>query len=337
MNPNFSAAAISPEASLLTALSKGIIRFPGFDSTMLRKNPLSSPATAKGHLDQVRQGMRNTAIPDAELFDSDVTLHPPCRPCSSSRATVAVKIIPFSDMRYTDLTGLYPIQAKSGHQYLLIMLSCNYILLEPMRSRDQAEFVNAYSRGTDFFTCHGISPQHEQLNNETFRSLERYFATHEPRIHIQDVSPHNHRANIAVRAIRTWKNHFISILSTVDPTFPLDVWDLLLPQSELTINLLRSSYFCPHTSAWHALHGSYNFNHEPIAPPRIRITCFETPLQRASWAPHGIDGNYVGPSFNHHRCFKVHLPRTGASRDTAQRGIHPLYTHYPEHPHMTTS
>ena len=144
MNPNFSAAAISPEgtpariaayyhatmgspamASLLTALSKGIIRFPGFDSTMLRKNPLSSPATAKGHLDQVRQGMRSTAIPDAELFDSDVTLYPPCRPRSSSRATVAVKIIPFSDMRYTDLTGRYPIQAKNGHQYVLIMLSCN--------------------------------------------------------------------------------------------------------------------------------------------------------------------------------------------------------------------
>ena len=95
--------------------------------------------------------MRSTAIPDAELFDSDVTLHSPCRPRSSSRATVAVKIIPFSDMRYTDLTGRYPIQAKNGHQYVLIMLSSNYIHLEPMRSRDQAEFVKAYSRSTDFF------------------------------------------------------------------------------------------------------------------------------------------------------------------------------------------
>ena len=118
------------------------------------------------------------------------------------------------------------------------------------------------------------------------------------------------------------------MLSTVDPTFPLDVWDLLLPQSELTINLLRSSSFCPHTSAWHALHGPYNFDHEPIAPPGMRVTCFETPLQRASWAPHGIDGYYVGPSFNHHRCFKVRLPSTGACRDTAQLAWHPpaLYT-----------
>jgi len=126
--------------------------------------------------------MRSTAIPDAELFDSDITLHPPCRPRSSSRAPVAVKIIPFSDMRYTDLTGRYPIQAKSGHQYLLIMLSCNYILLEPMRSRDQAEFVKASSLGTDFFTSHCISPKYERLDNETSRSLERSCTTHEPRI-----------------------------------------------------------------------------------------------------------------------------------------------------------
>eukprot|EP01042_Synura_sphagnicola_P036612 gene36612-biopygen12510 len=115
--------------------------------------------------------MRCTAIPDGELFDSGVTLHPSCRPRSSSKATVAVKIIPFADMRYTDLTGRYPIQGKSGHQYVLIMLSCNYIHLEPMRSRDQAEFVNAYSRGTDFFTSHGISPQYERLDNETSRYL----------------------------------------------------------------------------------------------------------------------------------------------------------------------
>ena len=81
-------------------------------------------------------------------------------------------------MRYTDLTGLYPIQAKSGHQYVLIMLSSNYIHLEPMRSRGQAEFVKAYSRGADFFTSDGISPQYERLDNETSRSLERYCATH---------------------------------------------------------------------------------------------------------------------------------------------------------------
>jgi hypothetical protein len=55
------------------------------------------------------------------------------------------------------------------------------------------------------------------------------------------VPPKEHRANAAERAIRTFKNHFISTLCTVDSHFPMAEWDCLLPQTILTLNLLRSS------------------------------------------------------------------------------------------------
>jgi hypothetical protein len=48
-----------------------------------------------------------------------------------------------------------------------------------------------------------------------------------------------HHCNRAKRAIRTFKNHFIAILAGVDLTFRPYLWDLLLPQAELTLNLLR--------------------------------------------------------------------------------------------------
>ena len=57
----------------------------------------------------------------------------------------------------------------------------------------------------------------------------------------QLVPPHNHQANTAERAIQTFESHFKVILATCDPEFPLTQWDLLVPQANLTLNLLRSA------------------------------------------------------------------------------------------------
>jgi hypothetical protein len=56
---------------------------------------------------------------------------------------------------------------------------------------------------------------------------------------LQLVSPDTHRQNLAERAIQTFKSHFISILAGVDPAFPMSLWDCLLPQAVLTLNLLQ--------------------------------------------------------------------------------------------------
>ena len=66
----------------------------------------------------------------------------------------------------------------------------------------------------------------------------------------QLVPPHTHRSNAAERAIRTFKAHFLSILASVAPDFPRNIWDLLLPKSELTLNLLRQATLDPSQSAW---------------------------------------------------------------------------------------
>jgi hypothetical protein len=46
-----------------------------------------------------------------------------------------------------------------------------------------------------------------------------------------------HCCNIDERAIQTFKNHFISILSGVDDRFLLSLWCHLVQPVELTINL----------------------------------------------------------------------------------------------------
>ena len=47
----------------------------------------------------------------------------------------------------------------------------------------------------------------------------------------QLVPPHIHRINVVNREIRTFKAHFLSTLAGIAPTFPNNLWDLILPQT----------------------------------------------------------------------------------------------------------
>ena len=82
----------------------------------------------------------------------------------------------------------------------------------------------------------------------------------------QLVPPDVHLHNIAERAIHTFKAHFLSILAGVSDAFPNFLWDCLLPQTELTLNLLRQSNIAPSVSAWDHYNGSFNFNATPMGP-----------------------------------------------------------------------
>jgi hypothetical protein len=83
---------------------------------------------------------------------------------------------------------------------------------------------------------------------------------------LQLVPPDTHMRNLAERAIQTFKSHFISILAGVDPTFPMYLWDQLLPQTILTLNLLRQSNITPTISAYQHVHGPFDYNKMPLAP-----------------------------------------------------------------------
>jgi hypothetical protein len=75
-----------------------------------------------------------------------------------------------------------------------------------------------------------------------------------------------HWCNTAECAIQTFKNHFIASLCNTHPNFPLHLWDKLLPQALLSLNLLHSSHINPKLSTWVQLHGHFDLNHMPIGP-----------------------------------------------------------------------
>jgi hypothetical protein len=83
---------------------------------------------------------------------------------------------------------------------------------------------------------------------------------------LQIVKPHNHHVNAAKWAIQTFKGAFIAALTTTNSDFPLQLWDLLIPQVEDTLNMLRASCVDPSKSAYEILNGPYDWNSYPLAP-----------------------------------------------------------------------
>jgi hypothetical protein len=59
---------------------------------------------------------------------------------------------------------------------------------------------------------------------------------------------------------------------------------------------------------------SPDFNHTPLAPLGTKVIIHEKPCKPHSWAPHGLDGGYVGHAPEHYRCYKIFVTATAATR-----------------------
>ena len=92
-----------------------------------------------------------------------------------------------------------------------------------------------------------------------------------------------HRRNAAERAIRSFKAHFLAILSGLASDFPRNLWDLLIPQTEMTLNMLRQAAPDPAISAWDFFSGKkFNYRATPLGPLGINVIVHAKPRRRQS-------------------------------------------------------
>ena len=68
----------------------------------------------------------------------------------------------------------------------------------------------------------------------------------------------------------------------MDKKLPLQVWDRLVPNAEITLNLLQQSRLHTKLSAYTHLNGHYNYNATPISPPGTRIIANDKPYAHPS-------------------------------------------------------
>jgi hypothetical protein len=200
--------------------------------------------TTDGHMKLVKQGINSTTKPPRKRKKSPRSRH----------HALSIKIIAtdevtnthapgeLSGLIGTDLPGRYPITSARGHKYLFVLYDedANYIHAEPIKSRSQDDLVHGFKACYKALTANNFKAKIIRLDNETSALFKDHIETVE-QIEYQLVPPHDHRTNPCERAIQTFKNHFIAMLSGADPSFPTNCWDLLIPQANITLNLLRQS------------------------------------------------------------------------------------------------
>jgi hypothetical protein len=215
---------------------------------------------------------------------------------------------------HSNLTGRFPKTPAKGNKYALVLYyyDTNNIPTNPMKNRGDQEMVRAYNKLVQELIDHGFKPRLQRLDIECSKLLGSLLNQHD--IQFQLAPVHMHRRNAAEKAIQTFKNHMVAGLCSVDPNFPLRLWDRLLPQATITINLMRQYRLIPKLSAYAQLYGHYDYNQVPMAPPGTRIIAHENPKQRSSWDPHGVDGWYLVPTTDHYRCYRVHINKTKSDR-----------------------
>jgi hypothetical protein len=168
---------------------------------------------------------------------------------------------------YTDLTGNFLARSSKGNNVLMVCYSydTNYIRPISMKSKYCAEWVRSFSIVFDEMTSKGFKPKLQTMDNEASVALKKYFT--EKEMSYQLVPPHCHRASAEEKAIRTSKEHFKSGVATVYPAFPIHLWYILLPQAEITLNLLRSSRLHAQLSAAAHYHGLI-VQQDCVCPPQ---------------------------------------------------------------------
>ena len=106
----------------------------------------------------------------------------------------------------------------------------------------------------------------------------------------------------AERAIQTFKEHFKAGFATVDPNFLLSKWDRLIPQANITINLLHNSRINPKLLAYSYIYGEFNFRVTPLALPGTKVVAHVSLAKRGTWDLNKEVDWYVGLSLQYYRC-----------------------------------
>jgi len=315
------AALFSPVLSTLAeALHHGHIpEFAGLTLDALQKYPPQSEAMIKGHLDQTHMNQRSTKLPSKTASSSpphNTDAFPPALEHGDHTHFCYAAMIAPAGQTHMDLTGKFVAPSSAGNNYILIVYDydSNGILAVPLPNWHAESILQAYQVAHAQLCATGLRPKLQRLDNKASQALQEFLTSED--MDYQLVPPHVHRRNAAERAICTFKNHFIAGLCTTDKNFPIHLWDCLIPQAEITLNLLRGSQINSHLSAWAQLHGPFGFNRTPIAPPGTRVIIHEKPNTRRTWAPHGIDGWYLGPTLNSYHCYTMWANDTKAQRIT---------------------
>ena len=136
----------------------------------------------------------------------------------------------------------------------------------------------------------------------------------------QLLPPNAQIRNVSEISICISKAHFLAVLAGLNPNFPKFMWENLLIQAELTINLIRQATLDPSMYVWEYFNGDFDYTETPLGTISCKIIIHNTSNKRKSWDQRGREGFSVGTALQHYRCIQVIYSKTKALiiTDTAE-------------------
>jgi hypothetical protein len=125
---------------------------------------------------------------------------------------------------YADLTGLSPAVSSLGNKYIMILhhVDSNSTWAEAMQNQLGGKLILARDRELAGIRRCGLIPKHQFLDNQA--SAEYKVAIEASSVTYELVPPKEHQHNMAEKAIQTFKDHFVGVLSGCTPSMPIHLW-----------------------------------------------------------------------------------------------------------------
>jgi hypothetical protein len=258
-----------PITSLLNTINAGFLQgAPHLNAKSVQKYLTPSPRTSKGHMKRPHKGLRSTTpkptrsslphppsnnhpfipglIPDDSDEDDKDKLRPAFINDINDESIANVFCFgTFADKKtgvvYNDCTGNFPFMSLDGSICFFMMYhyKTNAIFATPIPGLDSENILNAYKKNFEYLVSKGYTPKFNVMDNQATKAIKSYLTPQQCRLQL--LKPGNHHINAAKRAIQTFKNRFIGALGTTNVDFPIQLWDKLAPQVQVSINLLQRS------------------------------------------------------------------------------------------------
>ena len=130
---------------------------------------------------------------------------------------------------------------------MILDYDTNAIFVRSIKTKTSFELNSNTINIIKHWTKRVFAPKYWILNNECSKDMKDSFTN--LNINFQLVPAGIHRCNTAERMTQSFKTQVITGLVSVDPNFPMQLWEKLVDQAEATINMLRQSIIQSHLSA----------------------------------------------------------------------------------------
>jgi hypothetical protein len=156
--------------TLIKSIQNGhFVTWPSVTVENFRKYLFKSDATAKGHMNKIRQNTRcSQPVVEITAPETDMIQEDKCHYIYSTTLE--------TNQVYSDLTGRFPTTSLSGNKYTLILCDydSNIILSAPMKNRGDKEMVRAFDFLIQSLIVFGLKPHLQRLDNEASLALINY-------------------------------------------------------------------------------------------------------------------------------------------------------------------